>query len=264
MMHGRGGGFTSDDLKGKIYDRRLYGRMAHYLKPYLKWVIISFLVLMLVTMAELVLPLIQRSAIDDHIVSDKSIAIFTDEAEYQSFMQRYAVLKFHEYSQNNVHFVVISASDKQKLDVQDLQSLEQEGILSPHSVFLVDDNPANETILSKNLLMDANPEDGVSDLSGYFKIGGAKIAVARDQMMQLSRLDRLDVRKDSSKALLWLALLYFGIIVIRFISGYTQAVLTATFSQKAMNDLRHDVFEHMQKMPTKYFDQNPVGRLEPE
>jgi ABC-type multidrug transport system fused ATPase/permease subunit len=37
--------------------------------------------------------------------------------------------------------------------------------------------------------------------------------------------------------------------------------MTTTFSQKAMNDLRHDVFEHLQKMPTQYFDKNPVGRL---
>ncbi|HNQ44431.1 MAG TPA: hypothetical protein PKI59_08365, partial [Candidatus Cloacimonadota bacterium] len=67
MMHGggggRGGAFIADDLKGKIYDRRLYGKMLHYLKPYLKWVLISFFILMLVAGAEVVLPLIQQTAI---------------------------------------------------------------------------------------------------------------------------------------------------------------------------------------------------------
>jgi ATP-binding cassette subfamily B protein/subfamily B ATP-binding cassette protein MsbA len=262
MMHGRGGGgFASDDLKGKIYDRRLYGRMAHYLKPYLKWVIISFFVLMLVTLAELILPLIQRSAIDDHIVSDKSIAIFIDDAQYQSFIKRYEVLKFKEYTRDDLHFVVISEADKHKMDLEDLKMLEQQGILSPHKVFLVEDNSRIEKILNQNMLMDENPADGISESSGFFRIGGGKIAVAKEQMMALPRLDRLEVRKDSSRALAFLALLYFGIIVIRFLCGYTQAVLTTTFSQKAMNDLRHDVFEHLQKMPTKYFDQNPVGRL---
>jgi hypothetical protein len=70
------GGFQADDIKGKIYDRRLYGKLLAYLKPYLKWVILSFVILMLVAGAEVVLPLIQRSAIDDHIVSDRSIAVF--------------------------------------------------------------------------------------------------------------------------------------------------------------------------------------------
>lgn len=74
---GRGrGGFSEDELKGKIYDKRLYGKLLLYLKPYLFWVVVSFLILMVVAAAELIQPLIQRSAIDDHIVSDKLIAVF--------------------------------------------------------------------------------------------------------------------------------------------------------------------------------------------
>ncbi len=63
------------------------------------------------------------------------------------------------------------------------------------------------------------------------------------------------------KKLLLLALIFLAIITLRFIASYFQTVLTSYFSQKAMADLRHDVFGHLQKMPTKFFDQNPVGRL---
>lgn len=263
MMHGHGHGsaFSNDDLKIRIYDQRLFGKMAHYLKPYMKWVIISFLVLMLVTIAELVLPLIQRSAIDDHIVSDKSIAIFRDEQMYQDFISRYKVLKLKEYNHAGIHFVVLSSSDQQKIDRPHFKALLDEGIVSPQTVFLVDDNASNREILGKYLVIDDKPEDGILEFAGYFPIGGGKIAVARDQMQDLPRTERLKVRQDSSKALLMLSLLYLGIIIIRFLSGYIQAVMTTTFSQKAMNDLRHDVFEHLQKMPTQYFDKNPVGRL---
>ncbi|MCB5259902.1 MAG: ABC transporter ATP-binding protein [Candidatus Cloacimonetes bacterium] len=261
MMHGQQGAFSADEIKGKFYDRRLYGKMAHYLKPYMKWVIISFLVLMLVTGAELILPLIQSTAIDNYIVSDKSIAIFTDENMYQEFMQHYEVLKLKEYSQDKIHFVVISASDRNKMDKPHLEELENLGIVSPQTVFLVDDNATNRAILQQHLEFDANPEDGIEELAGYFMIGSGKIAVSRSKMQELPRNDRLKVRQDSSVALLWLSLLYLGIIIIRFVSGYSQAVMTTTFSQKAMNDLRHDVFAHLQKMPTQYFDKNPVGRL---
>lgn len=260
-MHGQQGAFSADEIKGKFYDRRLYGKMAHYLKPYMKWVIISFLVLMLVTGAELILPLIQSTAIDNYIVSDKSIAIFTDENMYQEFMQHYEVLKLKEYSQDKIHFVVISASDRNKMDKPHLEELENLGIVSPQTVFLVDDNATNRAILQQHLEFDANPEDGIEELAGYFMIGSGKIAVSRSKMQELPRNDRLKVRQDSSVALLWLSLLYLGIIIIRFVSGYSQAVMTTTFSQKAMNDLRHDVFAHLQKMPTQYFDKNPVGRL---
>ncbi|MCB5271203.1 MAG: ABC transporter ATP-binding protein/permease [Candidatus Cloacimonetes bacterium] len=263
MMHGgRGGGaFSTDDLKTRIYDHRLFSKMAFYLKPYLKLVIISFMVLMSVTAAELVLPLIERSAIDDHIVSDKSIAVFADEARYQTFMHRYAYVKLPEYTHAGTHFVVISSRDRNKMDKPELKSLEEEGIISPNTVFLVNDNPENRAILSKHLILDENPKDGIADLAGYFYIGKDKIAVARDQMLELPRMERLEVRKDSSTALLYLAGIYFILILVSFIASYIIAVMTTVFSQRAMNDLRHDVFAHLQRMPTQYFDKNPVGRL---
>ena len=259
MMHG--GSFGTDDLKNRIYDRRLYSKLAYYLKPYLKLVIISFMVLMVVTAAEVVLPLLERSAIDDHIVSDKSIAVFADEARYQGFMQRNAAVKLKEYTHDATHFVVISSRDRNKMDKPELKSLEDEGIISPKTVFIVNDNPKNREILSQHLILDDNPEDGIDDLAGYFFIGKDKIAIARDQMLELPRKERLVVRNDSSRALLVLAGIYFFLILVSFVAGYIIAVMTTVFSQRAMNDLRHDVFAHLQKMPTQYFDKNPVGRL---
>jgi len=258
---GRGGAFQTDDLKGKIYDRRLYGKMYHYLKPYMKWVILSFFILMMVTGAELVLPLIQRSAIDDYIVSDKAIAIFADGPEYDSFIRKYDFLKLKEYHSDGVHFVILSSRDRNKMDKPHLDTLEQQGIISPQTVFLVKDTDENFAILEQHLSFDPNPEDGIMELAGFFRVGSGYLAVSREQMQKLPRLERLNVRKDASRSLMMLALIFLGIISVRLVASYLQSVITATFSQRAMNDLRHDVFEHLQKMPTKYFDQNPVGRL---
>jgi ATP-binding cassette, subfamily B, multidrug efflux pump len=72
---------------------------------------------------------------------------------------------------------------------------------------------------------------------------------------------RKGLRQDSYHSLLLLALLYLGLTTIRFIAGFFQTYLTNYFSQLAMNDLRHDVFAHVQRMPVQFFDQNPVGRL---
>nr|MDK2850381.1 ATP-binding cassette, subfamily multidrug efflux pump [Candidatus Cloacimonadota bacterium] len=256
-----GRGIATDEIKYKIYDRRLFSRMAHYLKPYLIWVIISFIVLMFVTGSELILPLIERSAIDDHIVSDKSIAIFQDEARYQEFMERYQFLKLIEFTHEGIHFVLISSGERNKMGRSELESLEEEGIISSKTVYLIDDKAKNRTILDKYLKFEANPEQAIRELDGYFAIGDGKLVVPKDLLQELPRKDRLEVRSDSSKALLRLALIYLIIIIVRFAAGYTQAVLTTTFSQRAMNDLRHDVFDHLQTMPTKYFDTNPVGRL---
>ena len=84
-----------DEIKNRIFDRRLYGRLLHYLKPYIAGVIGSFLIVMVVSLAELVQPLIQRRAIDDYIVSDKNIAVFQDETTANSFLNKYSYLNLN-------------------------------------------------------------------------------------------------------------------------------------------------------------------------
>lgn len=61
---------------------------------------------------------------------------------------------------------------------------------------------------------------------------------------------------------LWLiALLYVGILAAHFLVQYFQVYLLQDAAQKAMYDLRKDIFEHIQKLPVQYFDKNPIGRI---
>lgn len=172
--HGGRGGFTEDDLKARIYDKRLYGRMLRYLKPYLKWVVISFVILMVVALAELVQPLIQRSAIDDYVVSDKTIAVFTDKAELDAFKQQNQILKLKDYSHGGRHFVILSAKAQNRIDRPVLRELEVKGILSVKKVFLIEDKPEYAAILNKYLRENTAPQPGQDGIPGWFRIGGAR------------------------------------------------------------------------------------------
>jgi len=255
------GGFQSDDIKGKIYDRRLYGKLLAYLKPYLKWVILSFAILMLVAGAEVVLPLIQRTAIDDHIVSDRSIAVFENGSVLEDFYTKYKSLKLQRFESGNRGFLILRAKDRNRIDKLDLDRLREQGYLSAKTVYILEDKPQHIEVLNRYMSEVSAPHGRKGGLNGWFRIGNAKLAVPRDLLNKMPGKDRLAVRAESAHELVWLALIFFGIILLRLISGYSQSVLTAYFSQMAMNDLRHDVFAHLQKMPVKYFDQNPVGRL---
>lgn len=260
-MGGGRGGFASDDLKGKIYDRRLYQRMISYLKPYLKWVLLSFFVLMLVAGAEVVLPLVQRTAIDDHIVSDKSIAIFDNQADLDAFIARYRTLKLKPYAWGGRYFLVLAAKDRNKINKPDLKDLGDRGQLSDKTVYLISDKASNVAVLNKYMAENPNPAGGKRGTGGWFRIGNETIAVARADLNTIPGPERIKVRAEAAHNLVFLALIFLAIITLRLIASYTQSVITAYFSQMAMNDLRHDVFAHLQKMPVKYFDQNPVGRL---
>lgn len=255
------GGFQSDDIKGKIYDRRLYGKLLAYLKPYLKWVVLSFVILMFVAGAEVVLPLIQRSAIDDHIVSDRSIAVFDTPEALEGFYGKYEDLKLVRYESGGRGILILRAKDRNRINKADLDELKKQGILSDKTIYLLEDKPEHIAVLNKHMREISAPNARKGGLQGWFRLGNGKLAVPRDLLNKMPGKDRIAVRAESAHQLVWLALIFFGIILLRLVSGYSQSVITAYFSQMAMNDLRHDVFAHLQKMPVKYFDQNPVGRL---
>src|SRR3954464_15230584 len=57
------------------------------------------------------------------------------------------------------------------------------------------------------------------------------------------------------------ALLFALSIVASFAFQYGETMLTSLLGQRVMRDLRHQLFEHLQRLPIGFFDRNPVGRL---
>lgn len=58
-----------------------------------------------------------------------------------------------------------------------------------------------------------------------------------------------------------LAALFVGILVVRLFASFAQVYLLQLSGQKIMQDMRTQIFDHLMKLPIKFFDKNPVGRL---
>jgi ATP-binding cassette subfamily B protein len=58
-----------------------------------------------------------------------------------------------------------------------------------------------------------------------------------------------------------MALAYLGVVLLGFIFLFVQTYTTEYTGQRAMHDLRMEIFAHLQKQDMAYFDRNPVGRL---
>ncbi len=61
--------------------------------------------------------------------------------------------------------------------------------------------------------------------------------------------------------LLTVALVYLGLLVIKFVVGFFQIYTLQSTGQKIMFDMRGEVFSHLQTLSNRFFDRNPVGRL---
>jgi ATP-binding cassette subfamily B protein len=62
-------------------------------------------------------------------------------------------------------------------------------------------------------------------------------------------------------ALLVLAVLYALAMVAEFAFLYLQYTWTMAVAQRSLADLRCDLIAHVQRLPARFFDRNPVGRL---
>lgn len=58
-----------------------------------------------------------------------------------------------------------------------------------------------------------------------------------------------------------IVLLFFAALAAGFAFQYTQILLMQLVGQQAMFDLRMQLFRHLQRLPMRFFDRNPVGRL---
>jgi ATP-binding cassette subfamily B protein len=56
-------------------------------------------------------------------------------------------------------------------------------------------------------------------------------------------------------------LLYALSLAAGFACAYGETILTSLLGQRVMRDLRNELFAHLQRLPIRFFDRNPVGRL---
>ncbi|MBI5375260.1 MAG: ABC transporter ATP-binding protein [Candidatus Schekmanbacteria bacterium] len=70
-----------------------------------------------------------------------------------------------------------------------------------------------------------------------------------------------NIARGELKGLNVLAVLFFSILILQYIVTFIQQYLLQIAGQKIILDLRTVLFTHVQRLPLKFFDKNPVGRL---
>ena len=68
-------------------------------------------------------------------------------------------------------------------------------------------------------------------------------------------------REEGLARLGLLGMAYVAVLTANALARYGQSLITAMVGQRAMYDLRLELFRHLQFLPLSFFDRNPVGRL---
>ncbi len=69
------------------------------------------------------------------------------------------------------------------------------------------------------------------------------------------------IAKGDLKGLATVSIFLAGAILLDGIKQYITTWMTQIIGQKAVFDIRMDIFTHLQKLPARFYDRNPIGRL---
>ena len=237
-----------DELLGKIYDDRLFKRLIRYVFPYMKLVILAFLLLMMNTSVELVLPWLTMRAVDSHIVPDQKI-LRLDNAEYEIFKQKTDLSKFNKiFSHDEAHFIVVSSKNQGYIDKELLKKYRELNIFSEEKVVIFQNDELDNELWEK--------VQGI-----YTRMDNEFIFIPITEVNKLPVKDIIKIRQKDVSAVKTIGLIFLCIVLLKFVVDFFNMLVTTIASQKAMHDLRTDLFSHLERMPVSFFDKNPVGRL---
>ena len=69
------------------------------------------------------------------------------------------------------------------------------------------------------------------------------------------------IAKGDLNGLTTISIFLAGAIILDGIKQYITTWMTQIIGQKAVFDIRMDIFTHLQKLPARFYDRNPIGRL---
>lgn len=112
----------------------------------------------------------------------------------------------------------------------------------------------------------------IKKLIPYFRKYSKKIIIASILLLSstfltlfgpllIRRVIDVEIPQKNIQGLLIIAFLYLIIQIFTIVIRYLQQIEIMTIGEKAIADMKSDLFEQLLNMPVTYFDKNPVGRL---
>jgi ATP-binding cassette, subfamily B, multidrug efflux pump len=91
--------------------------------------------------------------------------------------------------------------------------------------------------------------------------GGAQVSTASRAVRDALLARGIDPAQVAHQGLAAVSLLYLVVLLLTFVVLYGEGYVMNLMGQYIMNDMRNEIFAHLQRLPIAFFDRNPIGRL---
>ncbi len=219
------------EVTGKFLDRKVLRRTLYFVKPYWKYVAFAFLFLMITSVIQILMPVINRRAIDYYILPS-----------YVELKEPELIDKFE------IHELCVYLEDGRVLVRRPALRREVSAELERLKAL------GNTRFFVTKKVIKEKEEFFIRTKDGRFAIEQQKLSILpRPDILDLRREDLINVYKLATILVLILFVSFF----FSFLQGYTLMYVT----QKVMYDMRMAILKHLLNLPLSYFDRNPTGRL---
>ena len=238
--------FFEKDQPTETFDLRLIVRLAHYLRPFLKGLTVSVILVLVITGVELLLPYLTKVAIDNYIVKNsRKLVLPSQDPIAITTLTTYRSLLIPTHDPQTFF---IKENDSNRIDRQHLFRLRQTGLLENTRYYPAAlDLPAVQTMIHQEPLL--------------FLTSAKEAFIPYDYLKRLSAQQILNLRERDISGVIRIGVLFVLLLLIDFGCSYTQIYLLEYIGQKVMHNLRLDLLSHLQNLSLRFFEHTPVGRI---
>ena len=224
--------FSDDEIVGKAFDLQLLRRLVRFLVPYRGLFLVSVVLVLCLTAIQIGLPYVTKLVIDrDLTLSRAVVTLDTAPADRTALPLgggRYLV-------------------DLSKANAKTRRAWEAAGVLSSERYAFVAEGSPGAAVAARE-------EERFIPVPGGYIVEG-------NSLRNLASADRALVRGDALAGLVQMASLFIGGLFLRFLLAMSQVYLLQYTGQRVMFDMRRALFQHVLRLPARFFDRTPVGRL---
>jgi len=254
--------FDTEDVT-KEYDRRIVRRILSYLKPYKKYVFFTLCALIISTLGELFMPVLQQRIIDSAVLA-RFIVFDTNVFDSQkSNLSHETVLAYEELTMlpgamkaGGMIFIRQNQNTVMKGRVE--EELKAKGVLSAEQWYAFTDNGSSDlsSIINKHrdLLITDHNNPPLQNSSHTF-------AIRSRDLYSLSVNEIIVVRGNDLNYLLIGSAVFLSLLVIVFVFTFIQTWTANLMTQIAMKDIRLGLFQKTIGQSTGFLSRHPVGRI---
>ena len=213
-----------------VYSGSIVKRLLTYVRPYIKQMVLSVVLVLLITVFELSKPILIGDAIDIYI---------------EGYNTPYGVVE-----ESDLYFEGQYLSK----DVENATSYNQIVLYEEEYYYFTNLNKEESTTLYE---MTQDTFDAT-----VLKANDVSKLLVGEFIGTKLNSEQLEVlRKDDINGMIYTGIIYVIVLILNLICSFSQTWVLQLTGQNIIYKIRNELFHHIHSLPLRYFDINPVGKI---